>query len=254
MSSRCALVTGASRGIGRAVVDLLVKSGREVIACGRGRAGLVELERAYPGKVRVLAGDLAEPGVALQLADEAWKRAGRIDELVLSAGIVRYAAVGKVSEADLRAQLEVNFIAPFLMTQRLGVEMRRSGGGAIVHVASTLGLRSAPATAAYAASKAALLSAMHSCAVELAPLVRVNAVAPGVVDTDMVRVPREEDAHEHPEAREARIAEGLSRLSALHPLGRLGTPQDVAAAVLYLLDAPWVTGTVLTVDGGLTAA
>jgi 3-oxoacyl-[acyl-carrier protein] reductase len=250
MSAKIALVTGASRGIGLAIAELLLQRGREVVAVARDADRLGELARAHPGRVRSIALDLTAPGATQSLGDDVLRRGAHVDELVLCAGMVRYGELGQVPEADLRAQLELNFVAPYQLTQRFGAAMRKAGKGAIVHVASTLAFRSAPGTSAYAASKAALLSLTHSAAIELAPQVRVNGVAPGVVDTDMVRVPRGGSPHEHPEAREADTLEGLRKL---HPLGRLGEPRDVAAAVLYLLDAPWVTGSVLTVDGGLTA-
>jgi NAD(P)-dependent dehydrogenase (short-subunit alcohol dehydrogenase family) len=128
--------------------------------------------------------------------------------------------------------------------------MREAGGGAMVVVASTLATHTATGTAAYAASKAALVAAARTFARELAPTVRVNVVAPGVVDTDMVRAPRRPLAPG--EVREDVVRAELATLRALHPLARLGTPDDVAAAVQYLLEAAWVTGSVLTVDGGLT--
>jgi len=140
-----------------------------------------------------------------------------------------------------------------LMSQQVGSAMRARGGGAIVQLASTLGLRPAPDTSAYAASKAALIAATRAFALELAPEVRVNAVAPGVVDTEMVRRLRREPDLGAGRGREAEaVAQQLEGLARLHPLGRLGTPEEVAKAVLFLLDASWVTGTVLTVDGGLT--
>jgi NAD(P)-dependent dehydrogenase (short-subunit alcohol dehydrogenase family) len=132
------------------------------------------------------------------------------------------------------------------MAQRAGTAMAAQGSGCIVLVASTLALGPAPLTTAYAASKAALISAARSLALELGPRgVCVNAVAPGVVDTDMVRNLRPRaDGAPHPEPERA-LAEQLEALRKLHLLGRLGRPQDV------LLCAPYVTGSVLTVDGGL---
>lgn len=246
------LVTGATRGIGRATVDALISAGRDVIASARDEAALEELSRRHPGRVTTIPSDLSVAGEAVRLVDAALARAMRVDELVYSAGIVRYAHMGEVSESDLRLQLEVNFIAPFLMSQRLGVHMRTHGGGAIVHVASTLGLRPAPDTAAYAASKAALISATRSLALELAPAVRVNAVAPGVVDTEMIRVLRSADPGDA-QARDRAINTQVQTLAALHPLGRLGTTSEVAQAILFLLDASWITGTTLRIDGGLLA-
>jgi 3-oxoacyl-[acyl-carrier protein] reductase len=245
-----ALVTGASRGIGRAIAELLLARGRHVVACARDEAALAQLAQAHPGRVTTLPLDLTVSGAAAWAIDESQRRAGPLHELVLAAGVVAYAPLGAVSEAQLRAQLELNFIAPFAMLQRAGVAMRARGQGAIVAIASTLAFRAAPATAAYAASKGALVSAARAAALELAPEVRVNVVAPGVVDTDMVRVPRRPVAAD--ERAEEVVDAELEQLRLLHPLRRLGTPEDVARASLYLLEASWVTGTVLTIDGGLS--
>ena len=247
-----ALVTGASRGIGAAVCEELLRAGRRVVASARDQAALRSMAERFPGRVAWVAADLAQPGEAERLARAAEEAFGPLDEAVLCAGIVRYGAVGSISETDLRAQLEVNFVAPFLLAQAVGGAMAARGRGAIVLVASTLGQRPAPLTAAYSAAKAALLSATRSFAVELAPAVRVNALAPGVVDTDMVRALREPPRPG--ESQQRARARQLEQLRQLHPLGRLGLPADVAAAAKYLLEAPWITGTVLTVDGGLTAS
>jgi 3-oxoacyl-[acyl-carrier protein] reductase len=250
-AQRVALVTGATRGIGLAVCEALLAEGRRVVASGRDGAQLMALEARHPEQLLAVRCDLAQPGAWAELLERVAGLVGAVDELVLSAGLVCYTAAGEITEAELRAQHELNFVVPFLITQQLGRQMRERGGGAIVHLASTLGLRPARGTAAYAASKAALISATRSFALELAPEVRVNAVAPGVVDTQMVRVLRapQGDGIERAVALEAQLAQ----LRALHPLGRLGTPEEIAEAVLYLLDARWVTGAVLTVDGGLTA-
>lgn len=252
MSERVALVTGATRGIGRAIAEVLVAHGRRVVACGRDEALLAALEHAHPGRLLGLALDLTEPHAALGAVEQAERCAGPLDELVCAAGVVDYAPVGQVTESALRRQLELNFVAPFAMMQLAGERMRARGQGAMVAVASTLAFSPAPSTSAYAASKAALVAAVRSFALELAPTVRANVVAPGVVDTDMVRAPRKALASE--DEREAQVCAQLEALRELHPLGRLGQPGDVAGAVLFLLEASWVTGSVLTVDGGLTLA
>lgn len=258
MTERLALITGATRGIGRAVCEALLMTGRRVVATGRDRARLDELAREHGDRVVTLACDLSVHGAWSELLDQVDARAGGIDELVCNAGIVRYGRVGSVREDDLRAQLELDFVVPYLLAQRVGCAMKQRGGGAIVHVASTLGERSAPDTSAYAASKAALISITRSFALELSPAVRVNAVSPGIVDTDMVQVLRAPtvEAPAGVEAREAarqrELAAQRAELTALHPRGRLGKPEDIAQAVLFLLDAPWITGTVLTVDGGVS--
>jgi NAD(P)-dependent dehydrogenase (short-subunit alcohol dehydrogenase family) len=212
---------------------------------------LAELAEQYPQRVSTIALDLGERGAPEWVIDEAIRLRGGIDELVCAAGIVRYTAVGHVREVELHEQLAVNFVAPFLMTQRAGTHMRACGRGAVVLVSSTLAQHPAAQTAAYSASKAALVAATRSFALELAPVVRVNALAPGVVDTDMVRVPREH-APIDPTERAQSVAAQLEKLRALHPLGRLGTAQDIADAALFLLEATWMSGTVLTIDGGLS--
>jgi 3-oxoacyl-[acyl-carrier protein] reductase len=251
-AERIALVTGATRGIGRAIVEQLLARGRKVVACARDGRALAELARPHPGRVVGIAIDLTQPSAAAWVVDEAERSVGPLSELVCAAGMVDYAPIGEVSEHKLRAQLELNFVAPFAMMQRAGVLMQARNNGSMVALASTLALRPAPSTAAYGASKAALISAVRSLALELAPSVRVNAVAPGVVDTDMVRVPRR--ALEPDERREQVVDEQLEQLRKLHPLGRLGNISDVADATLFLLEASWITGSVLTVDGGLTLA
>lgn len=249
--ARLALVTGATRGIGRAVCEALVGAGRRVIATGRDAARLAELAKRFGPRVVTLEADLGAPGIWSELLDRV-DRVGPLAELVSSAGVVRYAPVGQVDEAELRAQLELDFVVPYLMSQRVGSAMRARGQGAIVHIASTLGIRPAPDTSAYGASKAALIAATQAFALELAPHVRVNAVAPGIVDTDMVRVLRRESGAEDAQARDAALAEQMAGFARLHPLGRMGKAEEIAQAVVYLLDAEWVTGTVMTVDGGVS--
>jgi NAD(P)-dependent dehydrogenase (short-subunit alcohol dehydrogenase family) len=250
--ARRIVVTGASRGIGRAVAEALLARGARVALVARDRRRLSELASAYPEQARVIEADLAEPAAAESAIERAAQALDGLDGLVGCAGIVRYGFVGGLTRSDLAEQLAVNFLAPVLASQRAAALMQ--AGGSIVHVASTLALHPAPGTLGYAASKAALLAAVKTLAAELAETgVRVNAVAPGVVDTEMIRVPRLRPGELPPEgsAREARITAELCALQELHPLGRLGTPADVRDAVLYLLDATWITGTVLVVDGGL---
>lgn len=251
MSEKVALVSGATRGIGRAIAERLLANGRTVVAAARDASALARLADAHPGRVVALAVDLAEPGAAEWLMDEALRAVGKLDELVCAAGIVRYAPAGSVPREDLTVQLEVNLVAPYLMAQRAARHMREHTGGAIVLVSSTLATRPAPDTSAYAASKAALLATMQAFALEFAPRVRVNALLPGVIDTDMIRVQRPSGNAASP-AHTRPVEHVLAELTAIHPLGRLGSVDDVAQAAQYLLDASWVTGTALTVDGGLS--
>ena len=241
------LVTGASRGIGRAVASALLRDRARVALAVRDPGAVAPLLAASPSAVAVPV-DLLDAAQTESLVDRACAELGGLDALVNCAGIVHYTPLAQLTRAQLLEQLEVNFVAPCVLSQRAALQMRASGqGGAIVHVASTLGVKPAPDTAAYAATKAALISLTQSLALEFGvDRVRVNALAPGVIDTDMIRAARSASGTDSltPEAQ-------LERLRGLHLLQRLGTPADVAEAVLYLLHAEFVTGTVLTVDGGL---
>ncbi|HEX7481740.1 MAG TPA: SDR family NAD(P)-dependent oxidoreductase [Polyangiales bacterium] len=249
-----ALVTGASGGIGQAIARVLHGRGAELVLCGRDAQKLSALSAELPG-ARVLAGDMQDESYVDTLVERAVQALSGLDTLVSCAGLVSYAPVLSVTRPQLRTQLQVNFLAAFTLAQHAATHMRETRqGGVIVNVASTLGVKPAADTAAYAAAKAALISMTRSFALELGPEgVRVNAVAPGVIDTDMVRVVRDASLPpgRSPEGVETQVAAQLEALRQLHPLGRLGTPEDVAQAVLYLLDARFVTGAVLVVDGGL---
>jgi NAD(P)-dependent dehydrogenase (short-subunit alcohol dehydrogenase family) len=260
-SGQRVLLTGASRGIGKAIARALVARGARLAVVGRDRATLAAAV-ADGGEHALLVADLTDPEAAPACVQRAVAALGGLDAFVSCAGVVKYASAADTAPDALAQQLTVNFSAPFAMA-RAAIEPLRSvstapalcdgaarGGGAMVFVASTLGLAPAPLTAAYSASKAALISACKSLALELAPDgIRVNAVAPGVVDTAMVHVLRPGGASAAEP--EAALRAQLEALRKLHPLGRLGRPEDIAESVLYLLSAPFVTGTVLPVDGGL---
>ncbi|MGB5194914.1 MAG: SDR family oxidoreductase, partial [Polyangiales bacterium] len=169
------------------------------------------------------------------------------------AGIALYEAVGAIRPDSIDAQLRVNLVAPLLLSQAVADHMRERGG-AIVNVSSTLSERVAPQTAVYAATKAALNTLTKSLALELAPYgIRVNAVLPGGVDTDMLRTPRLRRGESLNEVElQERVESQLGALAALHPLGRLGVPSEVASVIVAALDQPWQTGSLITVDGGLS--
>jgi len=246
------LLTGASRGIGHAIAEsLIARQDRVALAVRDVSAPAVrELLARAPGSV-ALPVDLADRALTSTLVERACDALGGLDALINCAGIVRYAALSELTPAELYQQFEINCFAPLWLARAAAEHLAAQGGGAIVSVASTLGLKPAPLTAAYAASKAALISFTRSLALEFAAArVRVNAVAPGIVDTEMVRVARPGTAGAPPLSAEQQLAQ----LSALHPLGRLGTPAEIAEAVLYLVDARFVTGTVLVADGGLLLA
>jgi len=251
--ARRVVLTGASRGIGAAIARALTEDGARLAILVRdaGRvAGLLEA-----GGVTVIEADLlvAEPEV---LIDAAAAALGGIDVLINCAGIVEYEGVTAITAGAIERQMRLNFAVPLRLAQAAARHMRAQGtGGDILSLASTLAVAPAPLTTVYAASKAALIAASRSLALELASDgIRANAIAPGVVETDMVRTVRLQPGEGplSPAVTAARVESQLEALRALHPLGRLGQPGDVVAAVRYLLASPWVTGTVLTVDGGLS--
>lgn len=250
------IVTGASRGIGRAVARLLSARGAKVLAVGRDEAALRETEQAAVGEVIPLVADVADPGQRRRVVERALVELGGLEGLVSCAGIVRYESAPNVGEVALRGQLEVNFVAPFLLAQDAARAMIAHGvGGSIVNVSSTLSQRPAPSTIAYAASKAALDASTRGLALELAPHgVRVNGILPGIVDTEMVRVPRLRDGEAMPSGQElaSRVAREMEALRKLHPMGRLGTAEEVAQLVVDVLDTPWMTGSLVVLDGGIS--
>lgn len=250
---RRVLLTGASRGIGNAIARALLREGVRLAVAGRDRAALEAVLDGASGHA-LLEVDLARVGDVEACVDRAADLLGGLDAFVACAGVSEHAAVGEISAEKLARQFDVNFTAPFLMAQRAARPIAAAGGGSILLIASSLGVKPAKQTAAYAASKAALISMTQSFALELgAQRIRVNAIAPGVVDTDMARGNFRPPPGADPTdaAAQGHIAERLEALRRLHPLGRLGNPADVAETAIYLLRASYITGAVVPVDGGL---
>jgi NAD(P)-dependent dehydrogenase (short-subunit alcohol dehydrogenase family) len=229
------LVTGGGTGIGAGVAAAARARGLEVVLCGR-RVAPLRATAAIVGADVVVGDVTGDPASILEAA-------GPVDGLVHCAGAYVHAHLGTWAAEDFAGQFAVHVTGPALLSQAFAA--RLAGPGAVVFVGSTLGARPAPGAAAYAAAKAAQASLCHSLAQTLASRgVRVNAVLPGVVPTDMTRAPRDG----------LPVEAQLEALRALHPLGRLGTPADVGEAVAFLLCAPWITGVTLPVDGGLLGA
>jgi NAD(P)-dependent dehydrogenase (short-subunit alcohol dehydrogenase family) len=240
-AGRVAVVTGASRGIGLSIAARLVAEGAKVCITARKPEPLAAAVEqlggaAYAVGVAGRADDPEHRAAAVQATVDAF---GRVDVLINNTGI--NPVYGPVSGTDAQAAakvFDVNVIAALSWTEearRLGLGTRP--GAAIVNVASIAGLRPAPGIGVYGASKAALIHVTAQLALELAPGVRVNAVAPAVVKTRFATALYE--------GREEAVVKG-------YPLGRLGHPGDVAAAVAFLAsdDASWITGQTLTLDGG----
>ena len=229
--ARRALVTGASRGIGRAVADALLARGWDVIAVARASDDLDGLAAAG---ATVWAIDVTSPELPARIAE-----LDGLDALVNNAGTARHARLADTPPADIDAVLDVNLRSPLHVTRAAIPKLR--GGGSIVNITSTMGHVGAVDRAVYCATKFGLEGLTKALAVELAPQgIRVNSVAPTFVATAMT-APTLSDPDEV-----ARIHDSI-------PLGRIAEPSDMADAVLYLLDAAMVTGHSLVVDGGWTA-
>jgi pteridine reductase len=233
---RVALVTGAGRRVGRAIALALGARGMRVVVHYNGsREGADETARMIReagGEASVEQADLGAAGAADALVDRVLSANGSLGALVNSAAVMMRTPVGEVRVADWDAMFALNVRAPFFLSQRAAPALAASRGS-IVNIADLAAFESWPAYVPHGMTKAAIVQMTHALARALAPGVRVNAVAPGVV-----LLP------------EGWSAEDAEHLRASTPLARLGAPEDVAQAVVYLLEAEYVTGEVIRVDGG----
>ncbi|MEI8001518.1 MAG: SDR family oxidoreductase [Actinomycetes bacterium] len=243
LDGRVALVTGATRGIGRAVAEAFAVAGAALAVVARKDDELAETRTALEAlgaRVVTVTGSAGDPDVVEEAVDRCVADLGRLDVLVNNAAA--NPAFGPVVDIEPRAMrkiLEVNLEGPVRFVQAAWRSWMRDHGGVVLNVASTGGLHPAPGIGMYNVSKAALIHLTRQLAVELAPGVRVNALAPGIVKTRFA------------EALWAPDEEGLARR---HPLRRIGVPDDVAGLALYLASdaASWITGEVYHLDGGLS--
>lgn len=245
LAGAVAVVTGASRGIGRAIAVGLARAGADVVGVARSGHALRELGteiQATGGGFHHVAVDLADPDAPARVAEAAWAWRDRVDVLVNGAGILIRTEVPDVTLEQWELQVGLNVRAPFFLTQELGRRMMASGGGAVVNVTSVAADVVTRATAVYSATKAALVHLTRVFAVRFAPAVRVNAVGPSYIRTDLNAAWLDDEENR-------RFV--LDRT----PLGRVGTPADVVGAVVFLASpaAAYVTGHHLLVDGGWTA-
>ena len=240
---RCAIVTGAGRGIGRAVAVRLAEDGLDlVINCAHSEEAARETAAMCEGsgaRVLVVRADVSDPDGAKKLFDETIKAFGRVDVLVNNAGITRDGLLLRMKPEDFDAVIATNLTGTFLCMKQAARYMLRAKYGRIINMSSVVGLRGNAGQVNYAASKAGVIGMTKSAAKELAAKgITVNAVAPGMIETDMTRA--------MPEAAHEAMKSGI-------PAGRIGRPEDVANAVAFLASeqASYITGQVLAADGGL---
>jgi 3-oxoacyl-[acyl-carrier protein] reductase len=241
LSGRIALVTGASRGIGRAIAQKLAGQGAMVVAAARGdnAAATVDAIKAGGGRAEAATADVSDASAIDALVSGTLERHGRIDVLVNNAGIAKDQLMLRMKRDDWDQVIATNLTAAFALTQAVLKPMIRQKSGRIVCISSVVGQSGNAGQANYAASKAGLIGFAKAVAQEVASRnITVNVVAPGLIETDMTRGITENARDEW---------------AAKIPLKRLGTPDDIAAAVCFLAsdEAAYITGQVLAVNGGM---
>jgi NAD(P)-dependent dehydrogenase (short-subunit alcohol dehydrogenase family) len=247
MKGRSAIVTGATSGMGRATALLFAREGALVVASGRdeerGRS-LVEEIRGGGGRAEFVPGDVSLPETNERLVETAVRAFGGVDALACFAGTLGLGSVTSLPLDTWRHTLAVNLDAVYFLLRSGLPAMRARGGGSVVVGGSIAALKAFPNHAAYCASKGALLALVRQVAVDYGPDIRINVLCPGPVDTPLIW----DSAAAFPDP-----ARAVSDVAQKTLLKRLGSPDDIARAALFLAsdESGWVTGTSLTIDGGI---
>ncbi len=247
---KVAAITGGGSGIGKEVAARLVAEGAKVVINGRNAAKLQAAAQEIDSSgetVGILVGDIADPSTGAALIDAAVSQYGKLDILINNAGVFNPKPFLDLTEADYDWYLDTILKGKFFAAQAAAKAMKDKGG-VIVQTGSMWAIQAVGATpsAAYSAANAGVHAMVRNLAIELAPhKIRINAVAPAVVETPVYNTFLSEE----------QVKDVLPTFNAFHPLGRNGQPRDVAEAILFLASdqAAWITGTVLSVDGGVTA-
>lgn len=243
-----AVISGGGSGIGRAAAILFAREGATVAIMGRRKDRLeitASMVRGNGGNCHIIKGDVSLASEAKKAAKDAVKQMGGVDILFNNAGVYSFGSVEETEEDLWDNIININLKGTYLMSRHLIGKMKENGG-VIINNASTLGIKPAANTAAYSAAKSGVISLTKSMALELAKAnIRVNCICPGVVDTPI-----------HEAIPSEKRPAFMQEMAGYHPLGRIGTPEDIAYAALYLAsdEAAWITGAILPVDGGISCA
>jgi NAD(P)-dependent dehydrogenase (short-subunit alcohol dehydrogenase family) len=239
LDGKVALVTGSSRGIGRAIAEKFAAAGARVMITSRKAEACEEAATAIGANAAFEPGNVGNPEDADRVVKATIEQLGGLDILVNNAATNPYAGpMIDVDRARWDKTLEVNLTAPLFWTQLAWQQRMQEHGGSVINISSVGGLATNPVLGVYDVTKAALLHATQQLAAELAPQVRVNAIAPGLIKTDFARMLWEGDRGDE--------------VARTYPLKRLGEPEDIAGAALYLAaeTGTWMTGQTLVLDGG----
>ena len=250
LAGKSAVVTGAASGIGRETALRFAEEGAAVVCADRDAAGAAAIAAelaAKGGTAHSVGADITNEADVARLSDEAIKACDTVDVLVNNAGVTILGGVAELSEADWQREIDVNLSGAYRVSKAFWPHFAQARGGTILSTASIAGVIAAPQDAAYVASKAGLIMLTRCMALDGAALgIRANCICPGFVDTPMF----DGFLAEQPDPDAA-----LARAAGRTPLGRIGTPRDIADGFVYLAsdDARWITGASLVIDGGLTA-